>query len=305
VGAVFSKRHEKLIFEKRIGLSLSKRVRKRIWHVLIVYDYPCSYQPSPYDNWIENSQVLDEVARELLRRYGIDELKAFNDKDEQIPVDLNGFVNGCYPAQVFDVCELCCEYLEDKEEYAFQQNVNRVLDEEEVPWRFADGQFFKVDSTFLSEVISHSHELLRQVGCAGAIQEFTDARNDLTSEDFKGAIHNSCKAFESVLKFVLREESGNASTLIRKLEGIGFFADLPEGIAKPFSGQVLMSLPFIRNRLSGHGQGEEIMNIPKEYAKLTLHMAAALIQFVIERSLAMGNGETQGTVSDGDDDLPF
>jgi hypothetical protein len=38
----------------------------------------------------------------------------------------------------------------------------------------------------------------------------------------------------------------------------------------------------IRNRLSGHGQGPTVVDVPPHYASYVLHLTATTIQFLVE-----------------------
>lgn len=215
---LFSKRHERAIFEKELRVSLPRRLRQRIWALLEKSNHSYFYQPDPQDSWIQNSDILTEVGAELPRRYGVEKLEALNDNDERVRVDLRGFVRGTYPSQVFDTVELFYSYLEADLRLAFQTELNDILAEEAAEWRLTDGQFFKVDPEFLAlQVVAPTYELLKAEGFEGALDELNEARNDLTAGAFKGAVHNSAKAFESVLKAILGRSTGTASTLIRDL----------------------------------------------------------------------------------------
>lgn len=82
---------------------------------------------------------------------------------------------------------------------------------------------------------------------AGALQEFVDAHNDLVAANYKGAIHNSAKSFESILKIILGTQEGNASELLRALTKRGFFDELPsltKGIADSVYGFAISSKPI-------------------------------------------------------------
>lgn len=309
---IFSKRHETAIFEKKIRLSLPRRLRKRIWLLLEKHNFSYDYRPDPNNSWISSTSVLKEIVPELHRRYGVDKLMAFiEEKNARGPVDLEGFVAGAYPSQVFDVVELFFHELpQNGDKYAFQREINDVLEEEGVEWRLADGRFFKVDSEFLAtQVIERCYELLKAEGFQGALDEFNEARKDLDAGDCKGAIHNACKSFESVLKSILNRDTGNASTLIRDLPTTGFYAGVPEEVSKAFGEQVLMALPFLRNRLGGHGQGEEVVNVPRFYAELAIHLSASFMLFAMKRSLEMSGhkkAEQEGAEPESlEDDVPF
>ena len=135
------------------------------------------------------------------------------------------------------------------------------------------------------------------------MDEFSQARNDLTAGDYKGAIHNACKSFESLLKEVLQRESGNAGELIRTLRQTDFYDDVPEDMRRAFGDSVLMALPFLRNRLGGHGQGPDVVEVPREYAELAVNVAAAFIVFAVQKrpTSVAKEGEPQVT----EDEIPF
>ncbi len=294
---------------------MSDRLRRRLWMLLKKHDFSWNYQPDPNDRWIDTTSALQEVERELCRQYGEGRLVAFDDTNKRMPVDLEKFAKGAYPAQALDMVECFYGYLDGNNKPTFQQEINSIFEEENSPWRLTDGQFFKVDSKFLQmQVVARAHELLGSKGYEGALEEFKEARNDLVSGDSKGAINNACKSLESAIKVILQKESGNASVLIRELNRIGFYSDIPEEIGQAFGDTVLMSLPFIRNKLGGHGQGGKVVNVPKHYAELAVHLTASFILFItqksIELSLSKGKKEPkeeglQQKVETVEEDLPF
>jgi hypothetical protein len=236
---------------------------------------------------------------------------AFTTGDTRAEVDLEGFVAGAYPAQVLDVIELLYDRLPGEEKLVFQAEVNNTFEEEASEWRLTDGQFFKIDSEFLAlHVVGRSCQLLKAEGFSGALDEFNEARNDLLSGNYKGAIHNACKSLESVLKTILAREDGNASALIRQIVQSDFCEDLPEKLRAPFGEQVLNCLPFLRNRLAGHGQGTDVLEVPRLYAELAVNMAAAFNLFTIQKAVTLRprKEEIQNAKlypPQGNDDIPF
>ena len=145
-------------------------------------------------------------------------------------------------------------------------------------------------------------------GHYGAMQEFVEARNDFAAGNFKGTILNACKAYESVMKSVLAKDSGAADDLIRGLEKAGILDDLPTKLRRPFQTKILQTVPFMRNELAGHGQGQEVLPVSRELAELCLHFAGSLILFCVRRHLAL-NPPEEPPASTGhvpqEDDLPF
>jgi hypothetical protein len=308
---VFSKRHEQAIWDRKLGLSLPRRLRRRIWSLLGRFDHTYYYQPDPTDNWNEKTTVLEQLPGELCHRYGEEHLLArTDDSGPRVSVDLKGFVEGAYPSQVFDVAELFHAEIPVERRLEFQREMNAILEEERSEWRMADGQFFKVDSQFLeAHVVAKSYELLKAEGFEGALDEFNQARNELAADNVKGAIHNASKSLESVLKAVSGVESGNAAALIRGLADKGFYEGLPDDVARAFGDQVLMTLPFLRNRLGGHGQGSTVVEVPRVFGELAVHLAASLLLFIVHRSIQLKGPAAEEPIvqsaSFSDDDIPF
>jgi hypothetical protein len=146
-------------------------------------------------------------------------------------------------------------------------------------------------------------------GFHGALQEFVEARNDLSAGDLKGSIVNAHKAYESVMKTILGRSSGDADDLIRGLEKQGFFHDIPASFLPPFKQKILNSVPILRNTLAGHGQGAVVIEIPPDVAELCLHLSASLIVFLLRRQLkrapkqAPPDNDSLQQISE--DDVPF
>jgi HEPN domain-containing protein len=203
-----------------------------------------------------------------------------------VPVNLEGLVLGGWPGQVLDTLALFLREVDDDRRSYFQREVNRIFLEEGVPWRLADGEFFRVDSEFLAIEVQRTEELLHAQGFNGVLAELREARNDLSSGYYRGAIRSACNAFESAMKSVLGADTGTASELIRRMTEEGYFDDLPEDVRAGFGEQVLMALPFLGNRLGRHGQGREVVDVPREYAELAVGLAGQFINFCINKALA-------------------
>lgn len=296
----FSRRHRKALLDKTISVSLSKRLRRRIFRILSEYDHAFF----KHDTF---TSIQDKVVKELKKIYGVDDLEAFTEDNKREPVDLFGFVLGAYPAQVLDVVEICYQMLADaRDQLSLQAEINAAFEDEDTPWRMCDGMFIKLDSGFMeAQVLARAEQLMLAEGFEGAIDEFISARNNLVAGDYKGAILDACKSFESVLKTVLKREDGNASVLIREFADSGFLDDLPESYRRSFAETVLNGLPYLRNRLAGHGQGEDIIAVGKPYAQLALHLAGALILFVVEKYLESKPSGCQTLEPLADDEVPF
>ncbi|MGH7231276.1 MAG: hypothetical protein ACREJU_07950, partial [Nitrospiraceae bacterium] len=94
------------------------------------------------------------------------------------------------------------------------------------------------------------------------------------------------KSFESPLKTVLGKHNGDVTELLRLFREAGFMYDIPEAQAKAVCKQVLASIAVLRNELGGHGQGDAVLEVPRPYALLAIHLAGSLNQFVVDQYLS-------------------
>lgn len=187
---------------------------------------------------------------------------------------------------MFDILEFWYHELSSSEQLEFQREVNNAFLEEKFSWLLADGRLFRIDSGFLElEIVAPVIEQMSDEQCRGALDEFVEARTDLSAGDTKDDIHNACKSFESVLKAILGCDSGNASQLLQQIAGTDLFDDLPAPVSKAMTQSVFMALPFLRNRLGGHGQGAEVVGVSPSYAELSVHLAATFNLLLVKKHL--------------------
>jgi hypothetical protein len=257
----------------------------------LLEEYNPYWETTDSTGWHSTTDLLREIDHSLKGIYGIDGLYVKDSTDQRLEVNLEDFFNRTYPSRSLDIVELFYAGISNEQKILFQRDFNSISEEEGCDWRLTDGQFFQVNSEFLAlQVIARSYELMKAEGYEGALDEFNEARNDLASGDFKGAIQNACKSFESTLKIILERQTGNASNLIRGLFEAGIYSDLPEEVGRAFGDSVLMALPFLRNRLGGHGQGQEKLEFSRSYAELAVNLAGSFIHFSISRSLELAKG---------------
>jgi hypothetical protein len=169
--------------------------------------------------------------------------------------------------------------------------------------------------------------MLHSVKFSGAAQEMANAQNALLDGDGRAVVHNAGNAFESVMKAALDKDHLSAQQLADALLEEGFFDDLPAELRSGFAKQVVAALPWMRNRLGGHGQGKEAQPVSTPYARLALGLAAVFNEFIAtlsrERDGSLVVAETSDEVlfspppepvteqsflpsgAAGDDDIPF
>lgn len=321
--SVFSKRHRRTIAAGRLDVSLDKRLRGRMWRLMLNHNESFTYQPSSTDNWTETTDFMEQTRLGLLDANGLSALRINGTK-----VDLKRWLAECSGEEVLDAAELFYLQLEDGSRAAYSTDLNRVLGEEDAAWRMLDGQFILLDTVFVHEqFVASSQETLHSVRFEGAAQEMLSAQHDLADRDMRGAVHNAGKSFESTMKAALGEEGPLAAKrLIESLQAAGWLDGLPEELRGGFASQVMLALPWMRNYMGGHGQGRDERPLPEPYARLALGLAAVFDEFIVglaierDSSLVRVTDQRPANAEDvpvdeadfvlfpaasGDDDIPF
>jgi AbiJ N-terminal domain 4 len=313
----FSLRHGKALKERRIRVSMSEALRNRLWMTLQEFNRTVWYQPDPTDNWRDETNVLDQTERKLARLLGKSSLKAKTIQGEE-KEGIEAYVKSGFPSCALEVVEQFAAELKAhdvQDAFSFQGEVNDAMLAFSCAWRLSDGRFFQVDSQFLhEELVQKAEDILSKVGFEGAHDEFQQAREYLSEPRPKDAILYAFKSFESAVKTTVDKHNGDISALLLAFREQGFLDDIPEAQAKAICKQVLPSIAILRNELGGHGQGAAVIEVPKAYAVLALHLAGALNQFIVEQHLrkrptpnAVVATPEKDPFTEGiaDDDVPF
>lgn len=208
---------------------------------------------------------------------------------------------------VLDAIEMMWSLLLEAQRNEFAGGINALLEAGDAPWRIVRGEFIRLDNEFIgSSVTSGALERIGAGPLAGATAEYAKALREQASGETKDAIADACKSYESTLKVVTGLGQINADRLTRELLAQGHLNDLPEDAREGFRKVVLMSLPFLRNRLAGHGQGAEVVDVPAPYGALALQLAAALQNFLISKFAELQPSEPPRSQSDAlFDESPF
>jgi hypothetical protein len=135
--------------------------------------------------------------------------------------------------------------------------------------------------------------LLSQPFLEGAEQEFLKAHEHYRAGQFKEALNEALKSFESVMKSICAQRGWPVSTDTTASALID--TCLKHGLIPPFwesqfSGlRALLEggIPPARNRMGGHGQGESVRFVPPHIVSYVLHMTAAAIVFLADSEAAV------------------
>jgi hypothetical protein len=205
--------------------------------------------------------------------------------------------------KVLDAVELSFRYIDRVTrdyDYLSRSNANKIasdaIDELNVRFRehgvgyeYSDGEIIRVDSQFVhAEVVKVALTVLRGTDFQGAQAEFLKAHEHYRRGNGKEALAECLKSFESAIKIICKKRQwphdpkATSSALIQIL----FDKELvPKFWAQHFSSLRSMlesGIPTVRNRLGGHGQGAQVVEVPDHIVSYALHMTASTIVFLAE-----------------------
>jgi len=308
---VFSKRHPEAARE----VHLNERVRRRIWYVIEECDR--NYDPYSINDY---TLAFDVLPDRLKKEHGWEELRSYQSRTEWKHLEnAKEFILRGVNRFVLDATELFYDLLmEDKtrghdtlaDPAEFQGKLNVVFEDANLPWRMLEGRIIRVDSKWLeAEIHSKAAELLSIQGFEGALSEFQHARSDLSSGDYKGAMHNANLAVESTMKAILGIDQEKPGRLIKKLIDSGLVPNYHEGFLKAFEEHIIRAVPVARNleKGVGHGQGIDVNEPPKSLAELAVNLSGVLILYLLKRHLELHtvDEEPKAEQETDDDDIPF
>jgi len=205
---------------------------------------------------------------------------------------------------ILDLIELAFKYLEiynliyQKQGIKLSQTqthneaideLNHRFREHGIGYQYIKGQIIRVDSLFLhAEAVVPALTLISSEGFSGAEQEFRSAHEHYRNQEYKAAIVEALKSFESTMKTICDkfswayDKTATASKLIDvvlKEELIPkYFQDHLTGLTNVLKAGV----PTVRNKTSGHGQGSETKEVPEYLAAYVLHLTASNIVLLVE-----------------------
>lgn len=172
--------------------------------------------------------------------------------------------------------------------------LNSRFQEHRIGYRFSDGKLFRIDSELLhSELTAPTLILLRSPEYKGAQDEFLKAHDHDRHGRTKETLVECLKAIESVLKVICakrgwaHDPTAPCKTLLQVIFDNGL---VPSYWASHFSGlrsTLESGVPTARNKLAGHGQGDQVIEVPGYIAAYILHQTACAIVFLTEAEKAL------------------
>jgi AbiJ N-terminal domain 4 len=166
--------------------------------------------------------------------------------------------------------------------------LNDRFREHSIGYQYTNGQIMRVDSGFIhAEVVIPALTLLSNQGFSGAEQEFRVAHKYYREQEYKEALGNASKAFESTIKTICErldwdyKENDTARELIARIVKKELIPKYHQESLHALK-RLLESVSTPRNKEAGHGQGEDVKNVPAYLAGYALHITASSIIFLVE-----------------------
>lgn len=291
--AFFSKRHQDALFEKKLKVSIPSDCRGSIVRILEAY--------SDYDG--HGNNITFSGAEQDLETCLGHTLKAFNADDKYLPAVFREVIIGGYPVHVLDAIEAWF-YQKPEEGQTCEKELNDVLRIQRSPWRVIYSDVVLIDSEYLnSELRYKTVQLLQDNQAVGALEEFQEAIDDLTSGQTKDAVHKAHKSVESVMKTVLdTKELLKPGELLRRFIDSEIVPKYYDDFLIQFE-QLCYSITKERNLPGrGHGQGKELAVVPQCLAEFAVNLAGSVNVFILKHWIELKQANSP---EKSEEDIPF
>lgn len=265
-------------------------------------DYDHGYNGTP--------RAYEFIVKTLCREYGLFELPGSENLGHKTYLSslANFILKEKDYEKVLDVIELSFKVIDAAtREYNHRQDqdgsahadaaikeLNARFQEHSLGFQFIDGKIIRIDSALVhAEVVKPALALLHDKDYSGAQSEFIKAHEHYRHGNEKEALTECAKALESVMKTICDKRRWKYQSNATMNTLIGICVD--NGLIPQFWTQHFTSLRSTletgvapaRNKLGGHGQGAEIVEVPKHIVAYVLHMTAAGIVFLVESERAL------------------
>lgn len=299
---LFSKRQKRLSGEipeiytyKEIPYKLRVQIVQIIRDSIGVDIYPYS----------EASKIYELIHKALCREYGVFTLGgSSNETDEYYLYSF--LLKNQEIEKIIDAIELAFKVIKEiiggNYQYATQAGVktrpqeaidelNQRFKESSVGYQFEVGEIVRVDSAYIhSEIVKPTISLLWSPTFRGANEEYLKAHEHYRHGRNKECLTECLKALESTIKTICNEKNWayNQTDTASKLIQVCFTNGLiPSFTQNQFSGlQNLLAsgIPTIRNKTSGHGQGQTPKSVDDGITRYGLNLTGTNIILLIEQS---------------------
>lgn len=306
---LFSKRQQRLRGEVHDVYKYDEIPQPLRVQIVHIFESTLGVTENYYSHYRDVAAAYKSIVDTLCREYGMFTLNGSGRDNRRYHKELVDFVlNERDAEKVMDAVEIASrmiigytsryEYLGRRDAGKLAKDaileLNSRFREHGVGYQLNKGEVIRVDSEFLhAEVVKPALALLQGKEYAGAQSEFLAAHEHYRHGRAKEALTESLKALESTMKAICdkREWSYAPNATAKGLVDVC----VQKGLIPSFWTQHFSALrstlesgvPTARNKLGGHGQGTEIVEVPLHIVSYVLHMTAACIVFLVESERAL------------------
>jgi hypothetical protein len=169
------------------------------------------------------------------------------------------------------------------------KDLNTRFIENDRGFEFYIDKIIKIDSKLLHiDIIKPALNLLNTEQFKNANEEFLSAHEHFKFGKFKECLSDCLKAFESTMKIICfknkfaYEKNDTSKNLISVLIKNQFIPSYNETQLNAIKQLLESSIPTIRNKNSGHGQGPDQIILKKELASYMLYITGTTIKFLFD-----------------------
>lgn len=166
--------------------------------------------------------------------------------------------------------------------------LNYRFREHGVGYQFEGSQIIRVDTQIThEEMVKPTMDLLYDLDFQGANEEFLKAHTHYREGRYKEAIAEASKSLESTMKTIctrLGWEYKPSDTSNKLIDLLIKRELIPTYLHQHFNSlrsTLESGIPVLRNKTSGHGQGESSVEIPDFFASYAINLTASNILFLV------------------------
>ncbi len=257
-----------------------------------------------------NRPYLEKCYRVLCKELGVFELNKTDNENRHLSSDnyfdkiAQYFINESDTEKSLSIIEVMAQITEGfSHDYLNEigidiadmlSELNQRFREHGVGYQYENCQIVRVDSEFIhAEAVKPALQLLGNPTYKGAQEEFLKAHEHYRHHRYSEALIECLKAYESTLKIILDknkwEYSSNATAdeLTGRVMQSGLVPDFWQQHFKSLKNTLTSGVPTARNKVAGHGAGNEVREIPEYLVSYILHMTASTIVFLVKADAAL------------------
>jgi hypothetical protein len=296
---LFSKRQKALNEEPSDILiydNIPEQLRVQVIHILNDA-FGTSY------NGYSEEAAFEKIHDILCREYGkfhLNHRQSYHERISEFILQENN------SEKVIDAIEVCFKYIDliIRDDWNYKNTTNIKLKEDDavselnerlkqhaIGYQYESGEMIKVSSTYVhAQIVKPVLQLLYNKKFSGVNDEYLKAHEHYRHGRNKECLNECLKAFESAMKTICKakgwayDEKDTSSKLVNICLNNGLVPSYLQSQLTSLRSLLDSGIATIRNRVSGHGQGEIPTNADDETTRYALNLTGANLIYLIELS---------------------